>query len=82
MIFIRTYAKGPPASIIKKLEAEFNIITTHGRSHYRNFFEPKDGLFLSIVNHKNNQNPMIDHFGEWRLSLERLLVWLERDVQK
>ena len=62
------------SSIIKKLEAEFNIITTHGRSHYRNFFESKDGLFLNIVNHKNNQNPMVDHFGEWRLSLERLLI--------
>lgn len=62
------------SSIIKRLEAEFCIITTHGRSHYRNFFEPKDGLFLSIVNHKNNQNPMVDYFGEWRLNLERLLV--------
>ena len=61
-------------SIIKELEAEFRVITAHGRSHYRNFFENREGLFLNIVNHKNNQNPMIDHFGEWRLNLERLFL--------
>ena len=61
-------------SLVKKLEAEFSTITTHGRSHYRNFFEAHSGMFFHIVNHKDSQDPMVDHFGERRINLERLIV--------
>lgn len=61
-------------SLVKRLEAEFAIITTHGRSHYRNFFEPRAGMFFHVVNHKDNQDPMVDHFGDWRLHLDKLMV--------
>jgi hypothetical protein len=59
---------------IKRLEQEFAIITTHGRSHYRNHFEANDDLYLHIVHHKRRSDPMVDHFAEWRLKLESLMV--------
>lgn len=62
------------SNLIKRLEAEFDMIVLHGRSHYRHVFEAADGLFFHAVNHKSSQNPMVDHFGDWKVSLEKILL--------
>jgi len=59
---------------LKSLEHEFSILSQFGRSHYRNNVENSDQLFFNIVQHKRNDDPIIDHFGKWKVELEKLFI--------
>lgn len=56
------------------LKHEFSMLATHGRSYYKESFENKDDLYLRVVKHATQSNPMVDQFYQWRMKVERLLI--------
>ena len=58
----------------KLLEKQFEILTQVGRSHYLNNYRNTDELLFNIVQHKKSEDPIVDHFGKWRIELEKLFV--------
>ena len=59
---------------LKILEAEFALLSQHGRSHYRNNVRNTTDIFFNIVQHQRSDDPIIDHFGKWKVELEKLFV--------
>lgn len=63
-----------PTSQLQRIEEEFAVLTQHGRSYYKSYFENSDALFLNIVNHSTTHNPMVDQFNRWRMRVEGLMI--------
>lgn len=59
---------------LKALEQQFLLLAQHGRSHYRNNVVNTPDLFFNVVQHKRSDDPIIDHFGKWRIELEKYFV--------
>jgi len=56
------------------LSEEISKINEIGRAVYKTQFDNSEQLYFHSVNHKSKNNPSIDHFGSWRLELEKLLI--------
>ena len=56
------------------LSQEITKIIEMGREDYRLTFENTENLFFHPIHHKSKNNPMSDHFGKWRLEIEKLLI--------
>jgi len=67
-------AKEFGAQQLKLLETEFALLAQNGRSHYRNNFRNSSSLFFNVVQHQRSDDPIVDHFGKWRVALEKLFV--------
>jgi len=68
-------SKGLSKKHIRSLEEEFSIINSQGRAYYKlNNNSQKQKFYFNTLQHKNLNNPLIDHFAKWRLQLDQMMV--------
>ena len=58
----------------KILRREFAKITELGRQVYRDTYVANNDYYLRTINHGNNNDPMVDRYGQWRIRVEGCLV--------